>query len=126
MEWDAKNAKKYNTVKNKRSIVSMYQTRPIQRCKKMLESGINPNITDQFGNTILLISAQNGSKKLVKTALRYNADINHQNHKGNTATHYAFAFGYKSLAEYILSKGADDKIENEFGLNCHQGIKPKT
>ncbi len=62
--------------------------------KKMLESGINPNITDRFGNTILLIAAQNGSKKLVKTALRYNGNINHRiNYKG-TATHYAFAFGY--------------------------------
>merc|ERR1712133_30044 len=68
------------------------------------------------------MGAQNGSKRLVKTALRYNANINQQNYRGNTATHYAFAYGYRTLAEYILSKGADDRLRNELGLACYQGI----
>jgi len=88
----------------------------------MLEKGVNPNLTDEYGNTILIVAAQNGSKRLVKTALRYNANINQQNYRGNTATHYAFAYGYRTLAEYILSKGADDRLKNELGLACYQGI----
>ena len=68
------------------------------------------------------MAAQNGSKRLVKTALRFSANINHQNYRGNTATHYAFAYGYRTLAEYILSKGADDRLTNELGLRCYQGI----
>ena len=70
----------------------------------------------------MLVAAQNGSKRLVKTALRYNGNIDHQNYRGNTAAHYAFAYGYQLLAEYILSKGADDRLKNELGLRCYQGI----
>ena len=88
----------------------------------MLEKGVNPNMTDEYGNTILIVAAQNGSKRMVKTALRFSANINQQNYRGNTATHYAFAYGYKTLAEYILSKGADDRLRNELGLPCYQGI----
>lgn len=90
--------------------------------RNMLEKGINCNIIDNNGNTILLVAAQNGNKKLVKTALRFNAKINHQNFKGNTALHYCFAFGYNELGEYLLSKGANDKIKNEYNFTCYQGL----
>merc|ERR1712013_408107 len=66
--------------------------------RNMLEKGINPNTIDEYGNT------------------------DHQNYRGDTAAHYAFAYGYKLLAEYILSKGADDRLKNELGLRCYQGI----
>ena len=125
MEWDTKNMKKMSKNKIKEVLFRCTRHGRYKDVKNFLEKGINPNIKDMHGNTILIIAAQNGSKKLVKTALRYNADMNHQNFKGNTALHYAFAYGYQTLGEYMLSKGADDRIKNEYGLTPYQGINMK-
>eukprot|EP01084_Bolivina_argentea_P187142 322424_1 len=126
MEWDSKNMKRWNKEKTKKVLFRCTRHGRYKEVRNMLEKGINPNTIDEYGNTILLVAAQNGSKRLVKTALRYNANIDHQNHRGNTAAHYAFAYGYKLLGEYILSKGADDRVKNEFGLTCYEGIKMKS
>lgn len=48
------------------------------------------NQRDENGNTILLTACQNGSKKVVKLALRYGADIDAINSSRNTALHFAF------------------------------------
>ena len=88
---------------------------------------------DQFGNTILMVACQTGSKKLAKLALRYNSNINAQNvcifcsycfmqFKGCTALHYCFAYQYIPLGEYLLSKGAKDTIVNNAGLTCYEGL----
>lgn len=45
---------------------------------------------DDNGNGILAIGSQNGSKKIVKLALRYGADINARNSTGNTALHFCY------------------------------------
>ena len=42
-------------------------------------------------------------------------DINATNLKGASVLHYAYAYGFYKLAEYYLSKGADDTILNENG-----------
>merc|ERR1712129_15903 len=125
LEWDGKNMKKWNKTKMKEVMFRCTRHGRYKDVKMMLEKGINPNIVDNHGNTILIVAAQNGSKRLVKTALRYNADINHQNNRGNTAAHYAFAYGYRLLGEYIMSKGADDRVSNEHGLKCYEGINMK-
>merc|ERR1719334_1610654 len=121
-EWDSKNMKQWGKAKTKQVLFRCTRHGRYKEVRNMLEKGINPNTTDEYGNTILLVAAQNGSKRLVKTALRYNGNIDHQNYRGNTAAHYAFAYGYQTLAEYILSKGADDRLKNELGLRCYQGI----
>jgi hypothetical protein len=44
-------------------------------------------------------------------------------HKGNTALHYCFRYGYgDTLGVYLISKGADRSILNHSGLNYMQGL----
>lgn len=73
--------------------------------KKVLEMGVDPNSRDKFGNTILLIGAQNNYKNIVKLALRFGAKINAANNMGNTALHFCSEYGHYELGEYIKSKG---------------------
>ena len=61
---------------------------------------------------------------MAKTALRFGANINAQNYKGNTALHYCFSYHYIPLGEYLISKGAKDTIVNMFGLTCYEGVSP--
>ena len=44
----------------------------------------------------------------------------HQNTRGNTCLHYCYAYKFPDLAEYLLSKGADDSIVNLDGMTCYE------
>jgi ankyrin repeat protein len=94
-----------------------------ERCadiERMLDRGIPINVRDEYGNTLLTIACQNGSKRVAKIVLRRGADINSRNHKGNTPLHYCFQYGYgDSLGEYLISKGADPSVRNNAGRTCY-------
>ena len=83
------------------------------------------NYTDEQGRTLLHIVCQNGNKRLAKLCLRRGIKINTQTLTGQTALHYAFGFGFASLGEYLISKGADDSIRNVHGLTCYEGLESK-
>jgi hypothetical protein len=77
---------------------------------------------DDAGNTLLLIAAQNGNKRIAKLLLRRGASINKQNMAGQTVLHYAQGYGFSDLFDYFMSKGADDTIKNADGLTCYEGL----
>ena len=79
--------------------------------------------TDDVGNTLLMVSCQNGNKRMVKLCLRKGSDINKQNTNGHTCLHYAFGYGFDELGAYLISKGADDNITNADGLTCYEGLR---
>ena len=49
---------------------------------------------DKLGNTLLIISCQNGNTKIAKLCLRRGANVNKQNVNGQTCLHYAFRYGF--------------------------------
>uniref|UniRef100_A0A7S2KYF9 WW domain-containing protein n=1 Tax=Leptocylindrus danicus TaxID=163516 RepID=A0A7S2KYF9_9STRA len=77
---------------------------------------------DGAGNTLLMISCQNGNKRIAKLCLRRGGTINLQNMNGQTCLHYAFGYGFDDLGDYLISKGADDSIVNVDGLTCYEGL----
>lgn len=83
------------------------------------EKGINVDVKDDHGNTIFLIACQNGHKKICKLSLRQGGKINHQNKKGCSGLHYCFAYNYKDLGDYLISKGANEKLLNKDNQDCY-------
>lgn len=84
------------------------------------------NKTDDKGNTLLTVAAQNGRARIVQTLLKKGANPNHQNHLGNTAMHYAMAYKFTDLAAWLADPqkgGADDTILNAKGLSCYDGLE---
>ena len=77
---------------------------------------------DDAGNTLLHIAAQNGNKRMVKLCMRRGSDLNAQNLNGQTPLHFAFAYGYSEVGNYMISKGGDDSIRNKDGLTCYEGL----
>ncbi|GMI02768.1 hypothetical protein TrLO_g5677 [Triparma laevis f. longispina] len=95
----------------------------LKRVEESLRSGFDVMTEDDKGNTLLLVATQNGHRKMLDLLLNRAADINHQNSNGNTALHYALAFDTSGeIAEYLIEKGADDSIENQFGLSAYDGL----
>ena len=79
------------------------------------------------------IAAQNNQRKTAKLVLKrtdYAVDppsreiLNQQTNAGQTALHYAFAYGYHDLARWLVSLGADDGVVNAHGLSCYEGLDP--
>lgn len=89
----------------------------------LLIKGLNPDSKDEYGNTILIIGAQNGNKRIVKMALRYGGQINMFNNMGNTALHFTNEYLYSDLSEYLIKKGANPEIKNLKGIKAKDGIK---
>ena len=80
------------------------------------------NSKDGLGNTLLSVAAQNGNKRISKLCLRNGSEINTQNLNGQSLLHYCIAYGFESLAEYFMQKGADDSLVNADGLTCYEGL----
>jgi len=94
----------------------------IAEMEDALEDEVPINTADAFGNTLLILAAQQGSKRMCKFLLRRGANINMQSLVGNTALHYCFAYGFHDLGHYLIGKGADDSIVNADGLTPFEGI----
>ena len=82
---------------------------------RILLKGVPVDSRDGNGNTILSVGCQNKSKRIVKLALRYGANMNATNSRGNTALHFCYKYGNVALAEYLISKGANQSIRNADG-----------
>lgn len=80
------------------------------------------NKVDEYGNTLLLYACQNGNAKIAKFLANKGANLNHQNKQGQTAAHYAIAYQFFDLSAWLFENGADDTIENKFGLTPYDGL----
>ena len=79
--------------------------------ERLLVRGVPADSRDVHGNTIAIIGAQNGHKRVVKAALRRGADVNAANLRGNGAPLRHFVLRrFAELGEYLITKGADNRI----------------
>lgn len=100
-------------------IFSLTRHGRVEEVDSLLLRGIHIDDRDHYGNAILHISCQNGNKKLMKLALRYGANIDICNFKGNTAMHFAYRYGYaNTLGSYLQRKGANPTLQNLAGEIC--------
>jgi len=87
----------------------------------------NMNKVDEFGNSLLTIAAQNGSLKIAKVLVDKGANPDHQNGSGESAAHYANAYGFMDFLSWVLAPapdggGANDTVENRDGLTPYDGL----
>jgi hypothetical protein len=88
--------------------------------EKILQDGLpieSRHEVKQF--TMLQMASMHGDLRLVYLLLRSIADINAINLEGNTATHLAYMYKYRDVAEYLRSKGADTRIRNLKLQTCY-------
>ena len=80
------------------------------------------NKTDDYGNSMLSLACQNGNLKVCKYLVAKGANPNHQNQLGQTPAHFAIAFQFYDLSTWLFENGADDTIENKYGLSPYDGL----
>ena len=65
---------------------------------------INQELYD--GNNLLILSAMEGNFFITKFLCEQGIEVNSQNHKGNTALHYAIAKHYYKIFDVLKNFGA--------------------
>lgn len=77
----------------------------------MLKGGVDPNVTNEKGNTPLIISASLGDNLSVKHLLAYRADVNAANLEGDTALIYAARYNHpETVLELFVPFPMKDKV----------------
>ena len=79
-----------------------------------------PEDTDNFGNTLLNLAVQADLVNTTTFLLDNNCDVNTQNKALNTPLHYALSKNNFKIANILLKRKADEKLENYLGLTPWQ------
>ncbi|MGL5640182.1 MAG: ankyrin repeat domain-containing protein [Mycoplasmoidaceae bacterium] len=82
----------------------------IEIVEYLIEQGSKINMTDNEGNSLLMVASKEGQLKIVKTLLSKQIDINQVNKKGNNALMYAILSNHIDIVKIL--------IENEIDINA--------
>jgi len=87
----------------------------VERMRKLLEKGENPNVRDEYGSTPLHKAASRGHVDIARLLLEYGADPNVRDEYGWTPLHNAAYRGHVDVVAHLLERGADPNIQNKDG-----------
>ena len=86
----------------------------LEGAKLLLDSGANPNTSDESGNTPLHAASLRGNQEMVELLMNRGANPNVIDVNGKTALHLAAQNGHLDVAQLLINKGADlNKLDNE-------------
>ncbi|CAF0707847.1 unnamed protein product [Brachionus calyciflorus] len=82
----------------------------------LLVKEIDADMPDKNGATALMFAAQRiHSRDPAQLLITFNANLNAQDSKGNTALHYCVAFNNATVMDILLKKGASLNVVNKKG-----------
>lgn len=94
-----------------------------EKCLKLMKyivsQGVDPEIIDMFGQTILFYTAAAGFLECTKWLNEnYKFDLFQTDDNGETPLFYAVRYGRYNIVEYLVSQNYDFNLLNKEGENC--------
>ncbi|SFG98203.1 FOG: Ankyrin repeat [Desulfotomaculum arcticum] len=83
-----------------------------------LNEKMDPNATDMYGATALMLAARNGHADVVRMLLDKGAGLNASSHDGITALMIAAYMGHALTVKMLLAAGSDPDMRSESGLTA--------
>ncbi len=80
-----------------------------QELKKMLDYGMNVNLSTHKNDTLLMLSTYKGHLKTSKMLLEYGADVNRVNDRGQTPLEGVCFKGNLEMVKLLINYGAEHK-----------------
>jgi hypothetical protein len=87
----------------------------VERVKKLLEKGADPNARNVVSWTPLHVVASKNHIEIAKLLLEHGADPNVQEEHGRTPLHVAVSKNYVDMVRLLLEHGADPNTQDENG-----------
>ena len=86
----------------------------------LLNAGLNINLTNHKGNTLLMLAAYNNSLDVARMLLERGADVDKKNDRLQTPLAGVCFKGYYEMAKLLVEAGAnvDDNESNLSPMNC--------
>lgn len=81
----------------------------------IIESG-GQNVTDNNGNTPLIIAVRYGFMDVFEKALSSGSDLNATDDNGNTAAHFAAALNNTDVLEKLSARGASLQLQSKLAI----------
>lgn len=78
--------------------------------KKLIELGASVHVTDEDGQTPLIVASATNQEELVKLLLDLGADPNHKNNEGEVAVVQAIANNNPNISKILFERGAVDNV----------------
>lgn len=75
--------------------------------KIMLDNGLNPNLANHKGDTLLMLASYHNALECVKLLLKFGAKVDTPNDKGHTPLAGVCFKGYEEVAKILLEFGAN-------------------
>ena len=92
----------------------------IDRVRELLDSGVNPNTKNNWGQTPLMLALYKGDTEIVRLLLQHGADPNSKNRDGgDTLLMDASRLGRIDIVRLFLENGADPSITNNWGESAY-------
>ena len=88
---------------------------PVEFLRYALENGINPNIKDEYGWTVLHHAANWGNTKVVKALIKAGADPNAKTNSGGIPLQWAASWGRAEVVKVLLKAGVNPNAKNKDG-----------
>jgi ankyrin repeat protein len=83
--------------------------------KKMIEAGMNINLADHKGNTLLMLASYNGNADTTQMLVDFKADVDRKNDKGQTPLAGVCFKGYLDIVKILVNAGANIHENNGLG-----------
>lgn len=88
-----------------------------------LKAGMNPNTSNDYGDTVLHIAVNHNHEKVVELLLEAGADPNKQDSYGNTPLLLVCTKnGNSDIARMLIQAGAKGDIKNMFGVSPKDAV----
>lgn len=89
-----------------------------RRVQKLLSAGVNPNMRDENGMTVLMQASANGQYDVVKRLLKADVNPNLQDKDGWTALMWAMRTEKEDIAQLLMLSGADVRMQDRKGWSA--------
>lgn len=87
----------------------------IEKVLKLLENGVDINVTDNRGRTAVMAATYNNQVEMVRNLIEKGADINIRDKNLNNVLLYAGAEGINEVVKLAIEAEADPSLTNRFG-----------
>lgn len=94
-----------SSVYGAKALIKAISNGNVKHVQRLVDSGVNVNVTTVTGKTPLMLAAYTGYPDMVQTLIKGGANIYARDREGNTAVNIADRKGFKRVKELLLTHG---------------------